>query len=186
MKTDNIPLTEPQILSCIDYVSNKLAPQFTFGYYGVEDVKQEIRIFCLEALPKYRIDKGKLSTFLMVCATRKLINFRRNNLFRMPPECDCESCRHGVECERQAKRMKKWKKLNTVKRNLMNINHIGDDDYEEDIRTNFAEFNELINAQLDIHLREDYVKMRDGVKLPRKKYERIVAELRSILEKHDG
>lgn len=179
-------MTEEQILSCINYVANKLAPQFIIGYYDLEDLKQEVRIFCLEGLHKYDKSRGKLSTFLMMVAQSRLINFKRNRLFRMSPKCGCSSCLSGIECEAQTKRMERWRKLNTTKRNLMNVNHMGDDDYEDILPyynpDDIKEIVEIIDENLDISLREDYRRFVEGVKLPQPKREKIVSEIHRILK----
>lgn len=180
--------TETEVLGLIEYVCSKLAPQFVFGYYDLDDLKQEIRIFCLESLSKYERKRGKLSTFFMVVATRKLVNFRRDHLYRMPPTCSCKNCLSGIECDYQKHRMAKWCRLNTVKRNLMNINHMGDDDYEDALvvcDSGMKEIVELIDENLDVLLREDYRKMIEGVSVSKKTRDKIITEIHSILERAD-
>lgn len=180
--------TEDQVLSCINYICDALAKQFIFGYYGLEDVKQEIRIFCLEALPKYDASRGKLSTFLMMVCKSRLVNFRRNMLYRMPPTCNCEKCLSGIECDYIKKRMDKWKKINTSKRNLMNVNNIGDDDYEDYTELSFCNTNdrremvEIIDEYLDVNLRADYRRMVEGASLPKKRKDKVMTEIRNILK----
>src|SRR5210317_2085879 len=42
-----------QQLETIMKVVNRIAPKYTFGYYDVDDIKQEAYIICFEALEKY-------------------------------------------------------------------------------------------------------------------------------------
>lgn len=178
--------TEKEVLSCIDYVCNSLAAAFVFGYFEIEDVKQEIRIFCLKALPKYNESRGKLSTFLMRVATSRLVNFRRDLLYRMPPEqCKCEECASGNPCKYFSSRMAKWKKINTSKRNLMIANNIGDDDYESKFcfksLIDRKEILQIIDEYLDVNLRADYKRLIDGAKIPWARREKVLTEIKKIL-----
>ena len=40
-------------MKTIKKVINRIAPGYTFGYFEIEDVKQEAYIICLEGLEKY-------------------------------------------------------------------------------------------------------------------------------------
>lgn len=181
-------MTEPEVISCIEYISNTLAPQFRFGYYDLDDLKQECRYYCLEALPKYDTGRGKLSTFLMTVAKRKFINLRRDKLYRMPPTCSCSSCMSGVPCSEIEKKMKKWRKLNTAKRDIMEANNLGDysydthDDYELEQIIDDRELDELINEYLPVDMREDYKRLLEGIVLNKVRRTEIVVTIRKLLE----
>jgi hypothetical protein len=182
-------ITESEFLNVVDYVGSKLAKDFTFGFYGVEDVKQNIAIYCMEGLQFYDPSKAKLNTFMMCVARSRLINFKRDRLYRMPPTCGCDSCLRGIPCEYILKRMEKWKKINSLKRDLMQNTHLGDSNYDamdnssEDVEKHLLkkEFISIIDKHLDLRLREDYRRFIEGAKLSKKRRERIIFVITTIL-----
>lgn len=178
--------TEESVTKCILYIANLLASHYTFGHYSVEDIKQEISLECIKALHKYKPERGKLSTFLLQVASSRMINFRRDLLFRMPPkQCHCEQCQSGTPCEMFAKRMDKWRKINTSKRNIMVSTHIGDNDFEGEFSLDTLlkkrELLEIIDEYLDVNLRADYRRLLDGVRISRSRREKVLSEIRYIL-----
>ena len=54
MKMVQIPkgMTEEEVLSIIESVVNVLAFNFKFGYFDLDDMKQQGRMYALEALPR--------------------------------------------------------------------------------------------------------------------------------------
>ena len=56
--------TEQQVLDAIEGVVRILAQQFAFGPYDKDDIGQEIRLMCLDALSRYRPEVGPLQNFL--------------------------------------------------------------------------------------------------------------------------
>jgi DNA-directed RNA polymerase specialized sigma24 family protein len=193
VKNLSIPLemSEEKVLACIEYVARTLAPGFVFGYYSLEDVKQECRIWALDALVRYDIKRGALSTFLMTHVRNRLINFRRDKLYRMPPECGCTSCLNGVECDKIKRKKARWKKLNTTKRDLMQSESIqgmefdksDDDTLDSDAQVLKQELATIINSNLPIEMRADYRRFLDGVKIPNSRREEIIGEIKDILQR---
>ena len=114
-------MTEEQVLEAIEIVVNRVAPTFKFGYYGIDDIKQEARILALDCLDRYRPSMNKpLTNFLYSHVRNRLINFRRDNYIRNDPPC--------FECHynRTHKKTKKchyyqlWLNRNSSKQNIMN------------------------------------------------------------------
>jgi len=177
--------TEDDVIKFVKCIVNRLIPHFKFGYYDNDDLFQEGMIWAIEALPKYDKTKSKLSTFLTISLTRKFINLRRDRLYRMPPSCSCPSCMSGKECPKQTERMESWRKINTVKRNLMNVNHMGDDNYEDALAYNedtIRDIVEIVDENLDVSLREDYRRMVEGASITKKKKDKVVEEIHRILK----
>lgn len=78
-------LTQEQILSCISYIVDYLAPGFTFYPHDLEDVKQEARMYGLKAIKQFDPNfkkigtlEDKLKSFLFRHIKRRLINFKRD------------------------------------------------------------------------------------------------------------
>jgi len=77
-KTEKL-LLDNNVMEIIESIINMIAPSFTFSYYDVDDIKQEARIFALEALKRFDPEKGELRTFLLTHIKNRLINLRRDN-----------------------------------------------------------------------------------------------------------
>jgi hypothetical protein len=79
------------ILDIINKTAKNLAPFFTFSYYDVEDIEQEIRILCLKILNNYEEEKSDLYTFLFMNARNAMIDLRRSKLSRtiLKPDDNC-------------------------------------------------------------------------------------------------
>lgn len=81
-------MTEQQVLAAIEKVVAILAPKFKFGYYDVEDMKQEARYEAIKALSEERYDnKRPLENFLYTVVLSRLINLKRNKYKRSEPPC---------------------------------------------------------------------------------------------------
>lgn len=207
MTTNNtLDLTEEEILKTINAVAKELAPKFVFGYHTLSDIKQQCRVFALEALPKWdhkkslpgRDHKRSLYTFLMVHVHYKLINFRRDKYFRHIKPCDtcpfyekindkCQAFQDKQECPL----FQKWDRRNSTKKSLSNLEIIEYPDeiieVDEDIVIRDVTMNEnidRINKHLKSNLRSDYLRLLGGAKIPRNRYEELKEELKRIL--NDG
>jgi hypothetical protein len=77
----NIP--ENEILETIEDVAIRLANKFNgFAYFDCDDIKQEVRIVCLEALNKFNPAKGTLGVFLFAHSYNRITNKRRDTTER--------------------------------------------------------------------------------------------------------
>src|SRR5689334_18161862 len=84
--------TESEVLDAIHRVSAILGPKFAFGPYDVADIRQEVAVMCLQALPRYRPEAGNLEGFLYTHAKNRLKNLLRDKFRRNDPPC--------VQCHR--------------------------------------------------------------------------------------
>jgi len=179
----------PQELQTIRKVSKSLAPSYTFGYYDVEDIEQECFIIAMEALPRYDSNQGSLENFLYTHISNRLKNFLRKNYYRRTFHCaHCDgkdpNCEH---CERR-----RWKFA--TKKHLMepvDIDHINcDKEANTYITCNILENMELneifsiINLHLEVYLRTDYLKMLDGVHVPKNRRKIIENRIVEILNEY--
>src|SRR5947208_703774 len=81
--------TEAQVVEAIEKAVGMLAPSFAFGIYDVEDIRQEARIFAIEALPRYD-GVRPLENFLYSHVKNRLINLRRDKFRRA--DAPCKAC----------------------------------------------------------------------------------------------
>lgn len=192
-----------QVLQVIKEIAKTLAPQFAFGIYEASDIESEIFLMCCEpapgdgrsALEKYDPNRGPLQNFLMTHAKRRCINHVRNHLTRS--DYPCETCYHtignitthpgGEFCEAHLC----WKRRNGAKASLMSpldISSLNDEnesntredgDTEQDTEIN--ELLTIIDEQLDIELRADYLKMRSGTAVPKTRRLEVEEAIKTIL-----
>tara|TARA_Y100000592_G_scaffold100659_1_gene181806 strand:- start:10634 stop:11290 length:657 start_codon:yes stop_codon:yes gene_type:complete len=192
-------LTEEEVLDIIKKTVDYLAPSFRFGYYDIDDMRQEGTIFCLEALPSFNFDRSiqdnvgdALLTFLKTHVRWRFLNMRRKSLTRVePPPCDCKLCKTDSANRLDCKKYSNWVKRNTAKRSLMepfDVNDIYSADasfvpnIDESILS--SDIMSILNEHVPSHMRSDYRKFVEGVTLPKTKKEKLVLKIKSILCEH--
>ena len=155
----------------------------------MEDIEQECFIIALEAMEKFNKDLGTLENFLYTHLSNRLKNFLRKNYYRRTFNCSfCEGLDSSCEyCERR-----RWRFA--VKKHLMepididNINCNNEQNaYESQNLHEKLELDEIfiiINKELEIPLRLDYLKMLEGIHVQKNKREVIEARILEILEGH--
>ena len=180
------PLSDKTIKT-IQRVCNRLAEKYTFGFYDREDIEQEAFLIAMKDLPKYDKNISSLETFLFMHINNKLKTFKRDHYLRtdfISGYCGradplCPYCQRRI-----------WR--HSAKQHLMepvDIDNVKGEN-EKGMRTNTdfiadIELNELlslINKNLDISLREDYLKMIEGLSIPKNKKQVIEASIIEILE----
>jgi DNA-directed RNA polymerase specialized sigma24 family protein len=104
--------TQQEVLSAIQKVAAVLGPRFAFGPFTPDDIGQEVAVFCLEALPRFRPEAGQLEGFLFRHAKNRLTNYKRDRLRRCDPPC--RPCWSGLEHERgpACEAFARWKARN--------------------------------------------------------------------------
>lgn len=173
--------TETETLDIIQEVCKKLAPNFTFGYYDVDDIIQEGQILALKAIDSGAYDENRpLRNFLFVYLKNRFINLKRDKYYRATPPCKscplydpqfkcslngCSGFADMMECDKY----NVWVTLNNSKRNLIDsidIDNVNDDN-ESNMRENgylleneeTNEIKEYIDTYLPIEMRADYLKI---------------------------
>lgn len=194
-------LTESEVLDVIRKTVSYLSPSFKFGYFDIDDMKQEGTIFCLEALPSFNFDKScqndvgdALFTFLKTHVRWRFLNMRRKQLSRIePPLCDCELCRDDAPNRLDCKKYSNWVRRNRAKRSLMEPFDVGQiytrgasSDYDIDECLMSADIIALLNERIPVSFRVDYRSFIEGVTLPKNKKEKLIEQIMRILEKHWG
>jgi RNA polymerase sigma factor (sigma-70 family) len=186
----NLPsgISENEFLSTVSNICNVLAPIYKFGYYDIEDIKQEGFIFAYDVVDKFDPSRGSLNNFLTTRIKNMLINLRRDKLTRKQSPClNCQKCedeRDKLNCMKYMK----WKLRNNAKQNLMECT-----DYEFDISDDTPllsdmmkkELVQLIDRELPVELRSDYKKLIEGNKLSKCKHIRLVNMIKDILKEND-
>lgn len=181
-----IPLgmTEETVLAVIQRISDRFSSKYTFGFYDKEDISQEIFLIAIDALEHY--DQCRpLENFLAVYIGNELKNKKRNIYHRI--DYKCATCNNlDIFCPM----CKNYHRRNNAKRSLMepiDLNQIKTSfvqsvSYYTENETEVKEFLELIDTNLESFYREDYLKMREGIKISNFKKKIIVKRINEILE----
>jgi DNA-directed RNA polymerase specialized sigma24 family protein len=177
-------------IKTIQRVCQKLANKYTFGYYSAEDIQQEAFLMALKALPQHDPSIAALETFLYIHLNNKLKTFKRDHYIRK--DFTCVHChRQDPDCDYCKRR--EWR--HAAKKYIMepiDIDHVNGDaernmssDSEVLLNVELNEILSIINQELDVELREDYLKMVGGITIP--KHKRLIIEnnILNILEKYD-
>jgi DNA-directed RNA polymerase specialized sigma24 family protein len=154
-------MTYDQVIEQINVVVNRIAPKYIFGTYGVDDIKQEAFIICMDALTRYD-QKRPLENFLSVHLSNRLKNFVRDNYY--------------TKDEEEKKRVLKPKYL--TKEDTICYEH----NYENKLEASSLKY--IIDKYLPSEYRADYLKMINDVYIPKKKREELVLLIKELLEAH--
>ena len=189
---------EERLLNTIDRAISNLARTYKFGYYDIEDMMQEGRIFALEAVPLYDPSRNcSLEQFLRVHVRNKFINLRRDKMERKEPPCkncvhmhdDLDSCSiHSdqTECDRWSG----WIKRNIAKKTLVetyeNDKTLCDSHHDISSGMMCKELLELMEKEFPLSLKSDYRRYLEDVPLPKQRKIRIEEEIRSIVKESYG
>lgn len=168
--------TEQEILAAIEKSVRILAPSFVFGYYSVDDIEQQARLFGLQAVEGWDTSRP-FANFAYTHIRNRLINFRRDKLRRNDPPC--RKCHAGQYCtsEGACRHYREWAARNNTKANLMrplDLQRVADEresrtrcESEAEQGVELAELLGRIDAELPVELRSAYLRMREGLSVPR-------------------
>lgn len=174
-------MSETEVMDTIDKILKGLSVKFKFGYFDADDLYQEGWLFAMKAMETYD-DKLPLENFLRVALRTRFINFKRDNYSRYEPPCI--SCpfydKEGLKAENKCleflnkddcDKWAAWKKRNKTKAGLMrpiDIDTVSEDkDPFELSDHNLADIRSKIDRALPAELRGDFLKMLDGVVIPK-------------------
>ena len=166
-------MTKSEVLEIINKICDRYAYKFKFGYFEPDDIRQEAFIIAIDALERYD-ESRPLENFLAVHVKNRLNNFKRDRYYRQHKTI-------GDNTDQ----------LNNSKKFLMDTLDISNirDEKEANMRLedtfvdNIAnkELLEIIDEHLDVNLRSDYLRIRDGAYVPKPRREQVVKEVIQIL-----
>jgi DNA-directed RNA polymerase specialized sigma24 family protein len=188
-------ITEKDFLTATDKVVSLLASSFTFGFYTVEDIKQQARLFAIQAMDRYDPTRP-LDNFLYTHIKNRLINFRRDNFRRNDPPCQgCHASLNGEtfhENKQYCEKYQAWLKRNFIKQNIITPLDISNicDEHEANTRTESSivediardELLALVDMKLPVELRRIYLQMQAGESVPKAKREQVERAVLDILK----
>lgn len=197
-------MTEDEVLYSIEVIVKGLAYKYKFGYYDIEDIKQEARTAAIKGLDKYDPNRGKLQTFLWTHVKNQLFNLRRNKYERHDKPClNCPLKAYDPDCLKSENECTEfedkhncslyhnWIKNNSAKKNIMcpvGIQNVQDEheprmreesDITETINT--ANIILLLDTKIPVILRSLWIKMKNDIKLSKSEREKLLSAIQEIL-----
>ena len=169
-------MPEKEVLEIITKVASRYAHKFRFGYFEADDIRQEAVIIAMEALERY--EEGRpLENFLAVHVKNRLNNFKRDKYYRQSK----------VDSNTQEKHNNS-KKFLMEPLDISNIRDEKEDNMrvEDDFVIDFEqqEVLRIIDQNLDVSLRSDYLRIKDGVYVPKPRRKQIYEEIDMILREN--
>ena len=186
-------MTEKEVIAVINKITRHLKYIYKFGYHEYKDMEQQAWVFALEGLEAHD-NKRPLENFLWIHIKNRLYNFKRNNYERPNKPClkcpisaylsfddSCQAFDDKMECNLY----NGWITRNNKKRNLMNVvenddtiatKHKGPDSSTEII--------ELIDDELPVEFRADWIKLKFEIKIPKHRKQRLREEIEKIMEEN--
>jgi len=159
--------TETQVLQLIEKILKRIAPKFKFGIFDVEDIQQEGFIIALSAMEHYDSSLS-LENYITTCIKNGLVSLKRKHYIRSSTMCNncadfSEDC---TACNRRLKTYISKQNLN----NPLDISGVNPDN-ESSLVEKFdvidavetVELQQLVDKNLPIKYREDYLKIKAGV-----------------------
>lgn len=164
-------MTETQVIEILTKVSKKFG-RYAFAYYSSEDIEQEAFIFGLEALERYR-GTGPLEHFLSVHIRNRILNLKR----KLEKRADNKSVKLD-----QAKQCI----LHPIDLDEVNQNHEPNMHSSEEIckKLSMAEIQRIVDSELEVEYRMDFLKLCEGKNIGRFQREKIVGRVREILSNY--
>lgn len=196
-------MTEQEVLDIIERVARRLAHKFRFGYHDIDDMKQQARMHALKAMPQYDCTRP-LENYLWTCVHNQLFNDKRNKFARPDKPCfncplsayiketdGCSAFADKMECRQYSG----WIKRNEAKQNLMKPIELSDVEDEREDNMKFhetpddivmtSEIVNIIDKNLDMVVRKDWIMMRKGIKVPKPRRIKLQESILQILKDND-
>ena len=179
-------MNEQEVIDTIVRVVDRYAKKFQFSYHEIDDIKQEGFMIGMEALGRYDPSRP-LENFLAVHIKNRLKNFRRDNFFK--PD---ETLSKNVNSDKDMKKLQR----NNVRMFLLypididsvkqdgESNMSSPDEFINDIQ--IRELMRIIDINLEVSYRKDYLKIKDGIYVSKVRREEIYNEIKTILKEQDG
>lgn len=139
------------MLEYLDRIAKRLGPKLKFDVWGEDDIRQEIYILMLAAQKEYDPKKGEAYRFYFNFVSARLKNFRRDNYSSNP-----------------------------YRKAIADAGSLEMDVIES--QNNFIRAHiDLIDERVDAKLRGDYLRWKEGVKLPHKRKNIIINHVKEIV-----
>ena len=170
-------MTEREVTETITRVANRYAYKFQFGFYTPDDIRQEAFIIAMDALDRYD-ESRPLENFLAVHVKNRLNNFKRDKYYRQQKEDQANKNKYDNNTK---KFLMEPIDISSVRDEHENNKRL-DDSFVNNIED--QELLDIIDTYLDVGLRADYLRILNGVYVPKPRREQIYNEINRILKEN--
>jgi DNA-directed RNA polymerase specialized sigma subunit len=158
--------TEQEVIDLIVATAKRLAPRYIFPGNDLEDIEQQGMLLGIEALEKYD-ESYSLKSFLFRHINNRLQIYKRDEYYRLD---------EGPS-----------KEIQTTKRRINAPETFAEGSLvtqeEDDIARN--EINDIIDKNLPMCYRSDYLRFTNGEKISETRKEKLLDVLREIVKDYD-
>lgn len=158
-------------------VADRLAPKFTFGFYDLDDIKQEAITLGMDALSRWD-GKRPLENFIHTHIRNRLNTLKRDKYYRAD-----QKDRLSNTIDRKDNEYTK-KTPQEIKRGLLNCSDIDlcpQPTHEPELYSASKEMIETLETELPAKFRGDYLKAVNGGKLSPKRKSDLIYQIKLIL-----
>jgi len=170
-------MTEKEVTETINKVADRYAYKFQFGFYTPDDIRQEAFIIAMEAMDRYD-ESRPLENFLAVHVKNRLNNFKRDKYYRQQKENQAKKNEHNNNAKKFLMDPIDISSVRDEHEDNMRL----DDDFVADVED--KELFDLVDTNLDVSLRGDYLRILHGVYVPKPRREQIYDEINRILKEN--
>jgi len=170
-------MTEKEVTETITKVANRYAYKFQFGFYTPDDIRQEAFIIAMEALDRYD-ESRPLENFLAVHVKNRLNNFKRDKYYRQQKEDQANKNKYDNNTKKFLMEPLDINSIRDEHENNMRL----DDDFIGGLED--QELLDMVDEHLDVSLRADYLRILNGVYVPKPRREQIYNEIHRILREN--
>lgn len=152
-------MTEQEVIDSIQIVVDRISPKYIFPGWDLLDIKQEAFIICMSALERYQ-QGHPLENFLSVNLSNRLKNLIRDN--------------HYVRADaEEKKKIMMPGQLSKEESTKFYYDH-------SDVQMDVSNLSMLIDKELPIKYRSNYLKLVNGVSVPKKEREELLSIIKKI------
>jgi len=201
-------MTEESVVAVFNDVLKRISSKFKYSFNSKEDIQQNGMIHCIQAMDRYEPGRP-LENFLMVNLHNRFCNDLRNNSHRI--DTPCQTCplfnvqdkRLNDQCEEFEQKescvsYSLFMARNEAKRNVLNMIDISDVLHDDSHRVeknmvieekedigHAREVIEVIERDLPVENREAWIRLKEGLKLPKNKRDKLLEIIREIVQQLD-
>lgn len=165
----------------VEYLVRVKSKQHTFDCWDIEDIAQEIRIICFNAIPQFDFARAKdekhMVNYFGRCVDNRLQNLKRDNYIRY------DSLGKTIDEEKINKSLEKIQRQKNIKHPI-NIEQAKNMPYKLDVECQVManDMRDHLLSEIDEELKEPLAKIMDGAKKEvgvktRKKIQTTVKEI---------
>lgn len=155
-------MTEKEVMDKIQIVIERISRKYVFRGHDLDDIKQQAFIICMEALDRYD-ETRPLENFLSHNLSNRLKNFVRDNYYT----------------KKDAEKKKKLMRPVELTPDNPEFSYTANEDFVD-----FSLLAKIIDVELPAKYRVNYIKLVNGVHLPKSEKNELINVIRGIADKH--